>query len=69
MFVIITTMTALILSVSVPWLRGLFGLAPLGWPHLAEAAGAALLCIVVNDLTGMIWRWIAGKLATRKAHP
>ena len=66
--VIITTMTALILSISVPWLRGLFGFAPLGWPRLAEAAGAALACIVVNDLIGMIWRRIAGKIAERKAH-
>ena len=68
-FVIITTMTALALAVSVPWLRGLFGFAPLGWPRLTEAAGAALVCIVVNDLIGMIWRWIAGKIAERKAQP
>jgi Ca2+-transporting ATPase len=66
-FVIITTMTALILSISVAWLRDLFGFAPLGWPRLAEAAGAALVCIVINDLIGMIWRWIGGKIAERKA--
>ena len=68
-FVIITTMTALTLAVSVPWLRGLFGFAPLGWPRLTEAAGAALVCIVVNDLIGIIWRWITGKIAERKAQP
>jgi Ca2+-transporting ATPase len=65
--VIITTMTALVLSISVPWLRGLFGFAPLGWPRLAEAAGAALVCIVTNDLIGTIWRFVAGKIATKKA--
>ncbi len=68
-FVIITTMTALTLAVSVPWLRGLFGFAPLGWSRLTEAAGAALVCIVVNDLIGMIWRWITGKIAERNAQP
>ncbi len=64
-FVIVTTMTALILSVSVPWLRGIFGFAPLEWPRLAEAAGAALACVVVNDLIGMIWRWITGNIGRR----
>lgn len=62
-FVVITTVLALILSASVPWLRGLFGFAPLGLPRLAEAAGAALVCIVVNDLIGMIWRWLAARVA------
>ncbi len=61
-------MTALIPSISVPPLRGLSGFAPLSWPRLAEAAGAALVCIVVNDLIGMIWRRIGGKLADRRAH-
>ncbi len=60
-FVVIVTMTALTLSVSVPWLRGLFGFAPLGADRLAEAAGAALACVVVNDLIGIIWRWLAKK--------
>ncbi len=60
-FVIITTTTALILAISIPWLRGLFGFAPLGWPRLAEAAAAALACIVVNDLIGVIWRRIVQK--------
>ncbi len=61
-FVIVTTMTALILAISIPWLRGLFGFAPLGWPRVAEAAGAALACIVVNDLIGMIWRRLGSRL-------
>ena len=66
-FVVITTMAALVLSVSVPWLRGLFGFAPLGWPRLAEAAGAAVICIVVNDVIGMIWRWLAAGRAARRS--
>jgi Ca2+-transporting ATPase len=62
-FVIIATVTALVLSISVPWLRGVFGFAPLGWPRLAEAAGAALGCIVINDLIGLTWRRIAARTA------
>jgi len=38
-FVVIATIAALAVSMSVPWLRGLFGFAPLGLPRLAEAAG------------------------------
>ncbi len=34
-FVVFATLLALTLAVSVPWLRGLFGFAPLGWPRLA----------------------------------
>jgi hypothetical protein len=34
---------------------------------LAEAAGAALACIVVNDLIGIIWRWLAARAADRGA--
>jgi len=60
--VVITTMAALGLALSVPWLRGLFGFAPLGWPRLAEAVGAALGCMVVNDLIGIVWRWFAAKV-------
>jgi P-type Ca2+ transporter type 2C len=55
-FVVVATMLALVLSVSVPWLRGLFGFAPLGLPRLAEAAGAAAACVVTNDVIGLIWR-------------
>jgi hypothetical protein len=33
---------------------------------LAEAAGAALACIVVNDLIGIVWRWVAAKAAERR---
>jgi Ca2+-transporting ATPase len=57
--VAVITITALVLAVSVPWLRGLFGFAPLGLPRLAEAAGAALACIAVNDVIKLIWRRIA----------
>jgi Ca2+-transporting ATPase len=64
--VVITTVAALGLSLDVPWLRGLFGFAPLGPPRLAEAAGAALACIVVNDLIGIVWRWVAAKAAERR---
>jgi len=66
-FVVIMTMAALGLALYVPWLRGLFGFAPLGLPRLAEAAGAALACIVVNDLIGIIWRWLAARAADRRA--
>jgi Ca2+-transporting ATPase len=62
-FVVVTTMAALALSVFVPWLRDLFGFAPLGWPRLAEAAGAAIACVVVNDLIGLVWRQAARKAA------
>ena len=68
-FVVVVTMTALVLSLSVPWLRGLFGFAPLGWVRLAEATGAALACVVVNDTIGLIWRWIAARTARRRAVP
>ncbi len=64
--VVITTFAALALSLSVPWLRGLFGFAPLALDRLAEAAGAALACLVVNDLAGMIWRWLARKATTKE---
>jgi Ca2+-transporting ATPase len=64
-FVVLTTLAALGLALSVPWLRGLFGFAPLGLPRLAEAAGAALACIVVNDLIGILWRWLAAKAEPR----
>ncbi|HUW80489.1 MAG TPA: cation-translocating P-type ATPase C-terminal domain-containing protein, partial [Acidocella sp.] len=55
-FVVITTLIALALSISVPWLRGLFGFAALSLPRLAEAGGAAVICVIVNDLIGIIWR-------------
>lgn len=54
--VALITLAALALALFVPWLRGLFGFAPLTWPRLAEAASAALACIVVNDLIGIAWR-------------
>jgi Ca2+-transporting ATPase len=67
-FVVVTTVAALGLAVSVPWLRELFGFAPLGLSRSAVAIGAALACIVVNDLIGMIWRWVVSKPDGRKAH-
>lgn len=57
--VVIVTGLALALSLLVPWLRGLFGFVAIGWPRLAEAAAAALACVVVNDLTGIVWRRVA----------
>jgi Ca2+-transporting ATPase len=65
--VVVITLTALTLSVSVPWLRGLFGFAPLGLDRLAEAIGAALACIVVNDLIGIAWRAVASRRSSRGA--
>jgi Ca2+-transporting ATPase len=58
---VVTTLVALVLSLSVPWLRGLFGFAPLGLPRLAEAAGAAVACVVVNDVIKLVWRWVAAR--------
>ncbi|MBJ7415125.1 MAG: cation-translocating P-type ATPase [Niveispirillum sp.] len=56
--VITLTLAALALAVGVPWLRDLFGFAALDPARLAEAIGCALACILVNDLTGFIWRWL-----------
>lgn len=61
-FVVVTTLVALTLSISVPWLRGIFGFAPLTMPRLGEAAGAALGCVIINDLIGWAWRRV---IATR----
>ncbi len=58
-FVVVTTVSALVLSVSVPWLRGLFGFATLQPLQVAEAAGAALACIAANDAIGFVWRRVA----------
>ena len=54
--VLAVTLSALALALWVPWLRDLFGFAPLGWPRLAEAVGAALAATIVNDLMGIAWR-------------
>lgn len=62
--VVIVTGLALAASLSVPWLRGLFGFVAIGWPRMAEAAGAALACIVVNDIIGIVWRRIAAARRT-----
>ena len=57
--VVIGTGLALVLALLVPWLRGLFGFVEIGWPRLAEAAAAALACVVVNDMIGIVWRRVA----------
>ncbi len=54
---------ALALSLSVPWLRGLFGFAPLSLVHLGEAAVAALACVLFNDLCGVFWRRMDARAA------
>jgi Ca2+-transporting ATPase len=59
--VVIFTLTALALAVCVPWLRDLFGFAPLEPWRMAQAVGLALACILVNDLTSMIWHRLAVK--------
>ncbi|MFY8096126.1 MAG: cation-translocating P-type ATPase [Niveispirillum sp.] len=58
--VVIFTLTALALAIGVPWLRELFGFAPLEPWHMAQAVSFALACILVNDLSGVIWRRLAG---------
>ncbi len=63
--VVLITLGALALSLAVPWLRELFGFAPLGWPRLAEAVSAALACVVVNDVIGLIWRRAAAWVMKR----
>jgi len=55
--VALVTISALTLAISVPWLQGLFGFTPLAWARLAESVGAAVACVVVNDLIGVVWRW------------
>jgi Ca2+-transporting ATPase len=59
--VVAVTLVALVLSLSVPWLRHLFGFAPLGPPRLAEAAAAAVGCVVVNDAIKLVWRRAAAR--------
>ena len=65
-FVVIATLAALALAVYVPWLRGLFGFAPLGLARMVEAAGAALVCVLVNDMIGVVWRGAAAINARRR---
>ena len=69
LMVVITTIAALALSISVPWLRGLFGFAPLGLARLAESAGAAVACIVVNDLIGVVRRRLTAVSGLRANAP
>ena len=55
----VTTLGVLVLSLSVPWLRDLFGFAPLSLPRLAEAVGAAVGSVVVNEAIKLSWRVVA----------
>ena len=55
-WVMVVTPVALTATLLAPWLRTLFGFAPLAPGQLAAAAGAALACIVANDAIGFIWR-------------
>ena len=57
--VFIITLTALALSLYVPWLRNMFGFAPLTPPRLLEATAAALGSVIANDIIGLIWRRLA----------
>ncbi len=61
LFVVVSTVAALGLSLAVPWLRGQFGFVPLDVWQVAEAAGAALACVMVNDVMGIIWRRVAAR--------
>jgi Ca2+-transporting ATPase len=65
--VIMATLLALGLSVSVPWLRGLFGFEPLDVTQFIEALSAAFGSIVVNDVGGTIWRQVSKGAAS--LHP
>jgi Ca2+-transporting ATPase len=69
LIVVMTTVTALAISIGIPWFRGLFGFASLNWPHFVEAVSAALACIVVNDLIGVIWRQVASNSDIRTSKP
>ncbi len=50
--VIGVTLLALVLTLTIPWLRGLFGFAPLGAGPVTEAAVAALASLGANLLLG-----------------
>ena len=52
----IVTLAALALALAVPRLRELFQFAPLDVAHVAEAAGAAIASIAVNDLVKALLR-------------
>jgi Ca2+-transporting ATPase len=53
--VIAITAAALTLSLSLAWLRDLFGFAALSLSQLAEALGAAIAATVFNDIACIIW--------------
>jgi Ca2+-transporting ATPase len=59
LLVLAMTVSALALALAVPWLRGIFGFAPLGVDQLAEAVAAAFASLVVNDLLGVASRLVS----------
>lgn len=66
-FVLAVTVVALVLALEVPWLRRLFGFAPLGLGQIAEAAGAAVISFVIIDLISDAARWLRGDGRLRHA--
>ena len=53
------TGSALALALTVPWLRDLFGFAPLRPDQIAEAAGSAIVGLLINDAIGVVARWLS----------
>jgi P-type Ca2+ transporter type 2C len=51
------TSVALLAALAVPWLRELFGFAPLAFAQAGLAAVAAVASMIVNDLIGTAFRW------------
>ena len=59
--VLAVTLSALAAALAIPWLRDLFGFAPLGWARLAEATGAVMAATIANDMIGIVWRRVRSK--------
>ena len=49
--------TFVVIVATLAALRGLFGFAPPGLPGLGEGVGAALACVAVKDMIGVVWGW------------
>ncbi len=58
--VCVLTSLALLVALVLPWLRGLFGFAPLTALQIGTAAGAAAASLICNDLIGAIFRRSGG---------